>query len=100
MTKEIWRRELDNLDCLISDKSLNEFLSKNYDIQNIKKTIQEAYDNITDPMCILHFISVQIENENTDVEIHTEHCTICGDKLTSRIYGNVCGIHIPSYALW
>ena len=95
--KAIWRKELDKLNINISDKHLNDFLDKGYNIQNIKKTIQEAYKSVTDPMCILDFISVQIDNEE---ESPQTHCTICGDTLTSHIYGNVCGKHIPSYALW
>ena len=94
---EIWRKELDLLNINISDKVLDDFLDQGYQISNIKKTIREAYKSITDPMCILDFISVQIDNE---LEFPQTHCTICGDFLFSHIYGNVCGKHIPSYALW
>jgi hypothetical protein len=29
-----------------------------------------------------------------------DNCTYCGDKLRNHAYGNICGKHIPSYALW
>ena len=93
---KIWRLELNKLNIGISDNSLDEFLKRGYDIKNIKKTINQAYCSITDPMCILDFISSQIENE----EEEEEYCTICNNRLESHIYGNVCGRHIPSYALW
>ena len=28
------------------------------------------------------------------------NCTYCGDILRNHAYGNICGKHIPSYALW
>lgn len=33
-------------------------------------------------------------------EIKHENCTYCGVKLRNYTYGNICGKHIPSYALW
>jgi hypothetical protein len=29
-----------------------------------------------------------------------DNCTYCGVKLRNHAYGNICGKHIPSYALW
>jgi hypothetical protein len=29
-----------------------------------------------------------------------DNCTYCGDILRNHAYGNICGKHIPSYALW
>jgi hypothetical protein len=28
------------------------------------------------------------------------NCTWCGDILKNHLYGNICGKHTPSYALW
>jgi hypothetical protein len=29
-----------------------------------------------------------------------DNCTYCGNVLQNHAYGNICGKHIPSYALW
>lgn len=29
-----------------------------------------------------------------------DNCTYCGNVLRNHAYGNICGKHIPSYALW
>lgn len=41
------------------------------------------------------------EQEEYDIcEGRLDNCTYCGDKLRNHVYGNICGKHIPSYALW
>lgn len=40
------------------------------------------------------------EQENWEDEPKLDNCTYCGDILRNHTYGNICGKHIPSYALW
>jgi len=43
-------------------------------------------------------IDTEIDEDETEECVN--NCTYCGDILRNHIYGNICGKHIPSYALW
>ncbi|HBS53635.1 MAG TPA: hypothetical protein DD806_06520 [Flavobacterium sp.] len=46
-------------------------------------------------------IDTDIDSDTKDKnEEHLDNCTYCGDILRNHAYGNICGKHIPSYALW
>lgn len=104
----MWKAQLKLNDIYLSDKVLMQFIKNNItnetkkDVTNLKDTknlIKFAIENITDKRFILQFIESQNKYQE-DEENEKTNCNICGDILVSHIYGNVCGRHIPSYALW
>lgn len=45
-----------------------------------------------------HEINMEINSLADDENL--QYCTYCGDILKNNVYGNICGKHVPSYALW
>lgn len=56
-------------------------------------------DNVDSVDLVAPEIDYESEDENEN-EQRLDNCTYCDVKLRNHAYGNICGKHIPSYALW
>jgi len=57
-------------------------------------------DSIDEDSCGCNPNNSEIDTEIDCDEEPVDNCTYCGDILRNHAYGNICGKHVPSYALW